>query len=287
MARPLRLEFPGAIYHLTSRGNARLPIFEDDPDREQLLATLQEVVARFNWLCHAYCLMDNHYHLIVETIEGNLSQGMRHLNGVYTQRFNRQNDRVGHVFQGRYKSILVERESYLLELSRYVVLNPVRAGMVKKPESYNWSSYRATVGLSEPPPFLTVDWVLGQFGDEQMEAREGYRLFVLAGIEENSPLKKLTAQCILGGREYIEKISPALRDKSRLIEIPRRERLAFRPDLENLLSGEALRSKKRRNRVILSAHLEYGYSLTEISRHLGLHYTTISKIVRKNLSQKL
>ena len=147
MARPLQVEFPGAIYHITSRGNARLPIFADVEKRQRPLSTLQEVVTRFNWLCHAYCLMLNHYHLLVETVEGNLSHGMRHLNGVYTQNYDCRHNRVGHIFQGRYKSVLVERESCLLELCRYVILNPVRAVVVRQPESYPWSSYRATAGL--------------------------------------------------------------------------------------------------------------------------------------------
>ena len=134
MARPLRIEYAGALYHLTSRGNARRPIFKDDKDRESFLNTLKRVNDRYHWLCHAYCLMNNHYHLVVETPEGNLSQGMRQLNGVYTQSYNRRHGRVGHLFQGRYKAIVVQRESYLLEVCRYVVLNPVRAKAVVRPE---------------------------------------------------------------------------------------------------------------------------------------------------------
>ena len=280
MARPLRVEFPGAIYHITSRGNAQLPIVEDDEDRQRLLSILQGVVSRFNWLCHAYCLMLNHYHLLVETVEGNLSVGMRHLNGVYAQSFNRRHNRVGHIFQGRYKSILVERESYLLELCRYVVLNPIRAGAVREPESYPWSSYRATVGLEKPPSFLTVDWILGQFGGERHQAQKQCRQFISAGIEETSPWQKLKTQCILGGREFIEKVSPWLKDKSEFGEIPKRERFAFRPTLTDLLNKQTTRSKEARNKAIVIAHLEYGYSLSEVARYLGLHYTTISKIVK-------
>ena len=137
MARPLRLEFPGAVYHVTSRGNARAAIFLDDEDRPIFLGVLGAVVARFGWLCHAYCLMDNHYHLLLETPDPNLSRGMRQLNGVYTQRFNRRHGRVGHVLQGRFKAILVDRDGYLLELARYLVLNPVRAGRVKDPGRYS------------------------------------------------------------------------------------------------------------------------------------------------------
>lgn len=160
MARPLRLEFPGAIYHVTARGNAQNDTFLDDEDRQLFLACLGEIVTRLNWLCHAYCLMDNHYHLLIETPEGNLSRGMRQLNGVYTQRFNRRHKRVGHLFQGRFKAIVVERDSYLLELCRYVVLNPVRARMVKHIEHYPWSSYPATMGLVPKAAWLSTDWLL-------------------------------------------------------------------------------------------------------------------------------
>lgn len=130
MARPLRLEFSGALYHVTSRGDRREDIYLDDEDRIDWLEVLGKVCGRFNWLVHAYCQMTNHYHLLVETVDGNLSMGMRQLNGQYTQRFNRRHSIVGHLFQGRYKSILVQKDSYLLELTRYVALNPIRAGMV-------------------------------------------------------------------------------------------------------------------------------------------------------------
>jgi putative transposase len=143
MARPLRIEFSGALYHITSRGDRREAIYEDDTDRESFLETLAEVVERFNWVCHAYCLMSNHYHLIVETPDANLSKGMRHLNGVFTQVSNRRHNRTGHLFQGRFKGIIVDQDSCLLELTRYVVLNPVRAKMVKDPGDWPWSSYGA------------------------------------------------------------------------------------------------------------------------------------------------
>ncbi len=146
MARPLRLEFSGALYHITSRGNRREAIYEQDIDSENYLTILSEVCKQYNWVCYAYCLMDNHYHLLVETPEGNLSKGMRQLNGRYTQAFNREYGRVGHVFQGRYKAILIDKESYLLELSRYIVLNPVRAEMIHLAIELPWSSYRETIG---------------------------------------------------------------------------------------------------------------------------------------------
>ena len=139
MARPLRLEFAGGLYHVTSRGERREDIFTGDEDRLAWRGIFADVCERFNWVCHAYCLMSNHYHIVVETVEGNLAQEMRQLNGVYTQYVNRTHARVGHVFQGRYKAIQDEKDAYLLELSRYVVLNPVRAGMVARAEDWQWS----------------------------------------------------------------------------------------------------------------------------------------------------
>jgi len=170
------------VYHVTARGNAREPIFFDDEDRQSFLTILGSVVNRFNWLCHAYCLMGNHYHLLIETPDGNLSRGMRQLNGVYTQKVNRRYSRVGHLFQGRFKSILVDKGSYLLELARYVVLNPVRAKLVKDPKDWEWSSYRATVGMTTIPKFLSPDWILSQFGSQREEAQAAYRHFVAEGI---------------------------------------------------------------------------------------------------------
>ena len=178
MARPLRIEFTGALYHVTSRGDRREPIFEDDEDRLRFLTVLAEVVERFNWLCHGYCLMTNHYHLVVETPDANLSKGMRQLNGLYTQASNRRHQRTGHLFQGRFKGILVDKDSYLLELTRYVVLNPVRAGMVKDPQAYEWSSYRAMVGQAPVPAWLATDGLLAQFGKRRSDARRRYGQFV-------------------------------------------------------------------------------------------------------------
>lgn len=134
MVRPLRIEFPGAIYHITSRGNARGNIFLEKTDREKFLTIVDEVLERYHWICYGYCLMNNHYHIIIETPEGNLSKGMRHINGVYTQYFNWRHNNVGHIFQGRFSAILIQKERHLLELCRYVILNPVRAGIVDLPE---------------------------------------------------------------------------------------------------------------------------------------------------------
>ncbi|MEX0807051.1 MAG: transposase [Candidatus Binatia bacterium] len=186
MARPLRLEFAGAIYHLTSRGNARQRVFFTDGDRELFLSTLSGVVSRYDWICHAYCLMANHYHLLIETPKANLSIGMRQINGMYTQSFNRRPCCAGHLFQGRFKAILVERESHLLELCRYIVLNPVRVKGSGKTQTWKWSSYRATAGLVSVPPFLSTDWILEQFGKNRSQAQKHYREFVREGMGESA-----------------------------------------------------------------------------------------------------
>lgn len=154
MARSLRIEYEGALYHITSRGNARANIFLANEDRHQFLDVLSSVVSRHDWICHAYCLMPNHYHLLIETPSPNLSRGMQLLNGIYTQKFNRQNKRCGHVFQGRFKAILVEKESHLLELARYVVLNPVRANMVRTPAIGPGATTVRRAGKSKLPDFL-------------------------------------------------------------------------------------------------------------------------------------
>jgi putative transposase len=196
MARPLRIEIPGAIYHVTARGDRREPIYETDADRQYWLRLLGEVCQRFNWHCHAYCLMDNHYHIVIETIDGNLSAGMRQLNGVYTQWHNRTQGKVGHVFQGRFKAIIVQRESYLLELARYVVLNPVRAGVCAQPQDWPWSSYAAMLGAAHPP-WLNTAWLLAQFGSSSEQARSPrrHRLAQHLGKPERSALFRRCEVC--------------------------------------------------------------------------------------------
>lgn len=279
MARPLRIEFPGALYHVTARGNARSEIFLDDNDRWLFFSILADLVERYNWICHGYCLMGNHYHLLIETPDGNLSGGMRQLNGIYTQKFNRSHARTGHVFQGRFKSIVVDKDSYLLELCRYVVLNPVRAGMAQHPKDSPWSSYCATAGLKKKPGFLSTDWILAQFGNDRKKAQLEYRRFVLAGISEDSPWKKLVGQCLLGEEPFLEKLFPFLQKKTGFSEIPRVQRFALRPSLEKLFPGG--QSKPRRNKTIATANIGHGYSQQSIAAHLGLHYATVSRIIKK------
>jgi REP element-mobilizing transposase RayT len=279
MTRPLRIEFPGALYHVTSRGNAGQAIFLDGGDKSKFLEVLLIVVERFNWLCHAYCLMENHYHIMIETPEGNLSRGMRHLNGVFTQVFNQRHRRVGHLFQGRYKAIVVEKERHLLSLCRYVVLNPVRAGLVRKPERWAWSSYRATVGEVRRPRFLTVSWILSQFEGRKRE--EKYKEFVLVGIKEDFPWKDLKGQILLGAEEFVGKLGRLLKEKENIKEVPRIQRYAGRRTL-NELFGKGKRDGARiKDETIYAAYGNYGYTLKEIAEHLGVHYATISRAIKR------
>ena len=279
MARPLRIEYPGALYHVTARGNARQDIFLDDEDRRRFLGVLGHVVARFYLRLHAYCLMDNHFHLVVETPKANLSKAMRQLNGVYTQAFNRLHGRVGHVLQGRFKAIIVDRNNYLLELCRYVVLNPVRAKATRKADTYPWSSYQATSGLTSTPSFLTVDWLLSQFGRQRAAAQRKYRAFVAEGIGQPSAWEQVQGQVLLGSDRFVTRLVPALREKRALREIPRRQRFATRPTLGRLFPAHSRLSRVRRNEAIRLAHLEHGYTLSEIGNLVGLHYSTISRLV--------
>ena len=279
MARPLRIEYPGAVYHVTSRGNEKKPVFKDDRDRENFLNTLQHVNKRYNWICHAYCLMTNHYHLLIETPDGNLSLGMRQLNGVYTQLFNNWHGRSGHLFQGRYKAILIQKDSHLLEVCRYVVLNPVRAKMVEQPETYAWSSYLATAGKAKPHPCLTAAWVLSQFSGKRGKAEKEYRQFVRWGIGQKTIWTDVRGQAILGDEDFTDRLVDHLRKHKDVPEITRSQRYVNRPPLERLFPEDILRSKTKRDQRIADAVEKHVYLQREIAAHLGLNYATISRIV--------
>jgi REP element-mobilizing transposase RayT len=278
MVRPLRIEFPGAVYHVTSRGNAKQAIFIEDGDRERFFDVLTIVVERFNWFCHACCLMGNHYHLLIETPDGNLSKGMRELNGVYTQGFNQRYRRVGHLFQGRYKAIIVEKDNHLMSLCRYVVLNPVRVGLTERPEQWRWSSYRATIGLGRRPSFLTIDWILSQFDKRKRVGMEKYRRFVMEGVDKESPWETLRGQIFYGTEEFIKQLSRLLDEKRNIKEVPRLQRFVARPQLSELFKGKG---EKAKGKTIYNAYIRYGYTMKEISDHLGIHYATISRAIKR------
>lgn len=274
MARPLRLEFAGALYHVTSRGDGREDIYLSDEDRLAWLETLAAVCSRFNWVCHAYCLMTNHYHLMVETPDANLSIGMRQLNGVYTQRFNRTHARVGHVFQGRFKAILVDKESYLLELSRYVVLNPLRARMVRKLENYPWSSYLATCGQLAAPSWLHVDAILSQFGSLRARAIERYVEFVHEGRDVPSVWGRLQGQVYLGSEAFLTRVQKLIEDKPTLSEIPKAQQRARAKELKDFAK------KFPRDEAMARAYLSGHHTMAAVADYFHVHYTTVSRLVK-------
>jgi putative transposase len=274
MARPLRIEFPSAVYHVTSRGNGRAAIYLDDGDREAFLKVLGEVCRRMRWLCYSYCLMTNHYHLVIETLDNTLSKGMRQLNGVYTQCFNRHHGRVGHVFQGRYKAILVDREPYLLELVRYVVLNPIRANMVTSPEQWRWSSYHATAGQAHTPDWLATEWVLRQFGTRRTHAHARFAQFVRDGQTQPSIWDGLRNQIYLGDEQFVARMQSQINDEKPLDEIPRVQRRMCRLSLEDFA-----RQHGNQRSAMAAAYLSGAHTMKAIASYFGVHYSTVSRAV--------
>jgi len=275
MSRPLRIEYAGAVYHVTARGNGRQDIYLDDGDRTEFLEILSRAIDRNQWLCHAYCLMTNHYHLVIETCNPTLSRGMRYLNGVYSQYLNRKYKRVGHVFQGRYKGILVEKDSYLLELSRYVVLNPVRARMVRSAKDWPWSSYRATAGMVALPSWLTVDWVLGGFGRNRKKAIDFYRQFVSEGNNQPSIWEELKNQIYLGTEQFVEDMQCKLNPEQSLENVPKPQKgLAKKPLSYYEKKGAS------RNAIMALAYRSGCYTLKEIGLYFGVSHATVGRVVQ-------
>lgn len=279
MTRPLRIEFADALYHVTSRGNAQQDIYLDDEDRELFMLVLGECCELFNWSVHSWCQMTNHYHLLIETPDANLSKGMRYVNGVYTQKFNRKHSRVGHVFQGRYKAILVDKNEYLQELSRYIVLNPVRAGMVEGAENWDWSSYGVTVGMNNCPSWFDREWILSSFGKKEITAIMHYIQFVANGVQQPSPWSKIKNQIYLGSEEFVEQVQSHIADKN-ISEIPKIQRRAVPKTLKiyDTLTNS-------RNESIVMAYRSGGYTLEEIGKHHSLHYSSISRIIHDSMQK--
>jgi len=239
MARPLRIVFPDAFYHVTSRGNARSAVFKSKRDREKFLEYLGTATERYNAMIHAYCLMDNHYHLLVETPSANLPQIMRHINGGYTAYFNSKRATSGHLFQGRYKAIVVEKDEYAKELSRYIHLNPVRAKMVGSPAAYTWSSYNFYIGAKKSPEWLHRDFILGYFGGKTSAAQKRYREFVdsLVDREYESPLNEVTGSVLLGTDQFIEFIKERyLSDKNPSRDLPALRQIVSGISMEKVIA---------------------------------------------------
>jgi len=256
MPRAKRIHYEGAVYHVTSRGNERRKIVMDDADRWMFVRLLGEMVEENEVICHAWVLMDNHYHLLLETPSANLSSAMKHLNAFYTQKFNKKHHRVGHLFQGRYKSIAVEKETYLKELCRYLVLNPVRARMVKHPKEWKWRSYRATVGLEKPESWLEVDWILGQFGKERKTAQKGYAVFVEDGInQKQSPWDELFSQVYLGSEKFLDHVHE-VGQKHKHLDVPKYQKHVVKLKPEEVLAKVAKMYKEKPEEILRAGRRE-------------------------------
>jgi REP element-mobilizing transposase RayT len=289
MARPLRFEHKNAVYHVTARGNERQNIFRDDGDKARFLQLLARVVSEQGLVIHAYVLMDNHYHLMAETPNANLAESLRQLNGTYTQWFNQKHRRVGHLFQGRYKAILIGKETHLMALSAYVVLNPVRAKMVKNPREYPWSSYRSTAGFEPVSDWLETGWILERFGRSRKAAQEEYRKFVLkrAGVKE-SPWEELEGQIYLGSREFLDDLKKRIKKTDP--EIPAAQRRVRASEAQEVLGkvvkvyalkGKDELTKRRRDgeaRRVAMYWMRLGtrMGLKAIGRVFGVSYSTVS-----------
>lgn len=271
MARPLRIQAPGLTYHVTARGTGRMEIYRDARDRRKFLRVLSLVANSHDLDCHAYCLMTNHYHLVMTTAAANLSAAVRNLNGMYAQWWNRRHDRIGHVFQGRFGAQIIQEDAYFLTVCRYVVLNPVRAGVADTPEDWSWTSYKSTAGLERVPAWLNPHTLWAQLGDDDPAAAcARYRAFVAAAA---GSVTKLPALPVLGDANFVKRFSAWRSRASR--EVPRRA-LATRPSLESLFAGAVTRAARS---VQAFAAYRQGYSMARIAHYLGLHASTISKMI--------
>ncbi len=288
MARPLRIEYQGAFYHITSSGNEKRELFTNNNDREKFFSYCETASERYGAVIHACCLMSNHYHLLLETPLGNLSQIMRHLNGAYTAYFNNKHQRSGHLFQGRYQAIVVDSDEYAAELSRYIHLNPVRAGIVNSPGEYPWSSYQYYAGKRKKPEWLELDFVFSYFGKSTSLARKRYRQFVnsLIGQEYESPLRMTVASTILGGIDFIEEIKakyldgrktdrnlPALTKLRKGLSIGEVEKKA-----KAVFGEEPIMARKA---AIYICHKYSGMLLKEIGVHFGISESAVSQSSRR------
>ncbi len=288
MARPLRITFSGAFYHITARGNERKQVFKSRRDREKFLNYLSSATERYHARIHAYCLMDNHYHLLMETPQGNLPQIMRHINGAYTTYFNIKRNRAGHLFQGRYKAILVEKDEYAKELSRYLHLNPVRAKMVESPADYQWSSYCYYTGKKKAPQWLYRDFILDYFGKRTNSAQKRYRDFVLGliGKTYQSPLRDVISATLLGSEAFIADIKDRFlakmpEDK----ELPALKQLSPKASMAGII---ALVEKAMPQETLLSRNVKIfliqkhtPLQLLDIGKHFGIGASGVSQARRR------
>ncbi len=283
MSRPLRIELPDGLYHVTSRGDRREPIFEDDDDRELLLDVLAQGLERFDASVFAYCLMGNHYHFVLQTRKGNLSRLMRHVNGVYSQSYNRRRGLVGHLFQGRFKAIHVDADAYFLAVCRYVELNPVRARIADEPGRLRWSSYRAHLGIDSVPPWLDSEALYGYLIGQDVEtaedvsrARALYEQFVCDGLNDRLWERELRQDIYLGETAFIQRIQMSMsRAQASSKEIPAAQSRvpAAMPAIP--------RESTPREMLMRQAFVESGCSLSSIAREWNLSVSRVSRLIKR------
>lgn len=274
MSRPLRIEFEGALYHVTVRGDRGEAIFHDDVDRRQLLATIAHSVERFDAVVFAYCLMGNHFHLVARTHRPNLSRLMQHINGVFTQRYNRRHQTKGHLFQGRFHAILVDQSAYFLEVCRYVDLNPVRAGIARRPQEWPWSSYRAHTGRIAAPAWLDSATLYSELAvhDPQLDGPAAYARFVSDKLVTNLWETALRGQIYLGDDAFIRRIQK--RAKTPIAhDVPRAQRKPPARAMRHYLESSD------RDTAIARAYLEGGHTQPAIARATSLSVARISRLI--------
>jgi REP element-mobilizing transposase RayT len=290
MARPLRIEYPGAFYHIINRGLERREIFRTDKDYEYFLGLLQSLREKYGLLVHSYCLMTNHYHLYIEIPNGGLSKIMRQLDGNFTQKFNNRHKRVGPLFQGRYKATLIDEDSYSLQLSKYIHLNPLKAKMVEKLEQYKWSSYPAFIGKVKVPNFLQTDWLLSQFHGSKRRAVKELKAFTLDTEDEDwSPEKEAYKGIILGDSDFVSQIQDKYLSEKSDPEIPKLRALQKQitpEEIENDIRRLKLAPKLTLKLIIYALKQHSFLSLNEIAKRMGgMHYSSISQITKRLLLQ--
>ncbi len=298
MARPLRVEYEGAFYHITARGNEKASVFRDNRDYDRFLDLLGRMHERYGILVHAYVLMTNHYHLLMETPRGNLVATMHDLNTAYTNYFNRKYERVGHLLQGRYRSILVEKDAYLLELSRYIHLNPVRARIVRFLEQYPWSSYGAYKSSKTSQEWLFTREILGQMDGNVRKARKGYRQFVEQGLKEDlpDPLREVISGIVLGGARFWQEAKERFQEVRKDREIPTLRQVHQKRDIEAIvrevatfyrLSHEKICKKGRPPHPATQVAMYLSRKKTDLTLNEiavffgGRHYTAVSVAHRR------
>ena len=289
MARPLRVEFSGAFYHVISRGNSGEPIFKTGRDKEKFLEYVKRTHELFSLVIHTYCLMANHYHLLVETPQANLSSSIQWLNVSYATFFNKKHGRNGHLFQGRFKALLVDADAYLKQLCRYIHLNPVRAGLVPTPSAYHWSSYSAFIGKTRCPKFLTTDWLFSNFGGKKKKAMKCFQDFVeSADINTlEDPHAYLTGGFLLGRKDFVEWVRETfLSAREDEKEIPQLKLLKPRVSPERILqqicresdcSEEQVRAPGRKNNKARKLAIYLARELSgKTCAELGMYFGGVS-----------